>query len=149
MVSIETKTKWKVLPGCNGHFDISVSPFNIIHTEKCQTYSRKGNRPPPFKPVIYILADIPTSTFSGEILPLHSQCISSLMSAHLKDLHTGATFELQPKVNSRRVWLNILFMQWGISLLVSAPARSGLHLWWNTASLTSLVVCEDFQEPAY
>ena len=99
------------------------------------------------------MAEIPTSFLSSEVSHLHTQCFSSLVSAHLKDWHTGPMLELQLKVNNCRVWLNILFMHGGggggISLILSAATLSGLHLWLNAAALTSLLVCQDFQEPAY
>lgn len=153
MVPIHIKIKWKSAensaPGCNSLFDISVSSFTMTHIEKWtvwQTYSGISFFffHFLFKSVIYILAEIPTSFFSSEVSHLHTRCISSLVSARLKDWHTGPTFELQLKVNNCRVWLNILFMHGGgggICLIVSAATLSGLHLWLNTAALTSLLVC--------
>lgn len=129
------KQEWKCVgtsaPGCNGHFDISVSSFTMIHCGMWQTYSRNENRfffLSLFESVIYILANIPTRLFSREMHHLHTQCTFSLMSAHLKDLRSGPAFELQLKVNIRKVWLNILFMHKRISLTVSAAALSKLHL---------------------
>lgn len=122
MVPIHIKIKWKSAensaPGCNSLFDISVSSFTMTHIEKWtvwQTYSGISFFffHFLFKSVIYILAEIPTSFFSSEVSHLHTRCISSLVSARLKDWHTGPTFELQLKVNNCRVWLNILFMHGG------------------------------------
>lgn len=97
---IHTRSKWKSMensaPDCNGHFVISVSSFTMIHIKKWtiwQSYRRKEK---------WCLKSF--WSFSRNFFQLHTQCISSQMPVHLKDLHSGPTFELQLKVNTR--WCN-------------------------------------------
>lgn len=89
---------------------------------------------------VFFLADIPSAAFSRETLHLHTQCISSLTSAHLKDSDIGPSLNF----NSRSA-----AVEYDRITILSVAVLSELHLWLNTAVLTSLAVCKDFEEPVY
>lgn len=133
---IQLCKKWKCVgnsaPGCNGHFDMSVSSFTMIHIEiwtMWQTYSRNGN-----KSVIYILADIPTSPFKGNSPSAHSDVSLFEILAHRPCLNFNS------RSANHSVWLNILSMYVRISTVCCCSIQAPSLVEHSSSDLSSCLL---------